>query len=98
MARYLATLVLACLVILPAVIAVDYPNCPLTGKPPKKLTVPGTRCTDAAEYSCCDDCMDIWYALNVMSTNTTQIIQAFIPTFPTSGKGLTVSISSWTKL
>lgn len=40
-----------------------YPNCPLTGLPPKMTTVPRTRCLSATNMSCCNDCADIGYGI-----------------------------------
>ncbi|CAI5497989.1 unnamed protein product [Closterium sp. Naga37s-1] len=50
--------------------ATAYPNCPLTGKPPTKPTVPPTRCVGASNLSCCPDaCADLNFAVQALAVN-----------------------------
>lgn len=49
--------------------ASDYPACWWSGLPPSKPNITQTRCLDAEEYTCCDDCSDKRYALIEASTD-----------------------------
>lgn len=62
------------LVFLPLAFAQDYPNCPLTGEPPKAPTIAPTRCPSASKLSCCTDCYDLNYAIQALGANVTDIV------------------------
>ncbi|CAI5463539.1 unnamed protein product [Closterium sp. Yama58-4] len=59
--------------------AADYPLCPLTQKPPQKPTIVPSRCVDAAEASCCENCFDVGFALSGVLANETTILSQFAP-------------------
>ncbi|GJP67983.1 hypothetical protein CLOP_g24739 [Closterium sp. NIES-67] len=72
----MATLLLP---LLPPSFAADYPLCPLTQKPPQKPAIIPSRCVDAAEASCCEDCFDRGFALSAVLANETTILNEFAP-------------------
>ncbi|CAI7868507.1 unnamed protein product [Closterium sp. NIES-54] len=59
--------------------AQEYPLCPFTGLPPSKPNVTVSRCLDASEMTCCDDCSDRRYALAEVSANVTTLISTIDP-------------------
>ncbi|CAI5497976.1 unnamed protein product [Closterium sp. Naga37s-1] len=76
-AAKLLTALLAATLLLPSSTnaATAYPNCPLTGKPPTKPTVPPTRCVGASNLSCCPDaCADLNFAVQALGVNVTAAV------------------------
>ncbi|CAI5993811.1 unnamed protein product [Closterium sp. NIES-64] len=72
----LLTALLAATLLLPSTNAAAYPNCPLTGKPPTKPTVPPTRCVGASNLTCCSACSDINFAVQALAVNVTAAVEA----------------------
>ena len=76
------------------VVAQKYPMCP-QGFMPSKPNVTVTRCLDAAEYSCCRDCRDKFFAFRIISANGTTVLNQISPGLGRilGGKDLRVSCS-----
>ncbi|GJP45282.1 hypothetical protein CLOM_g4687 [Closterium sp. NIES-68] len=69
-------------VFLPLAISVPTPlTCPLTGKPPSVPNIPSARCLDAAKSSCCEDCSDFRYALNLLTADVTKLVADIQPDY-----------------
>ncbi|CAI5975714.1 unnamed protein product [Closterium sp. NIES-64] len=76
------TVLLLLSVFLPSAISVPTPlTCPLTGKPPSVPKIPSARCLDAAKSSCCQDCSDFSYALNLLTADVTKLVSDMNPEY-----------------
>eukprot|EP00475_Leptophrys_vorax_P000261 TRINITY_DN10156_c0_g1_i1.p1 TRINITY_DN10156_c0_g1~~TRINITY_DN10156_c0_g1_i1.p1 ORF type:complete len:323 (-),score=-1.39 TRINITY_DN10156_c0_g1_i1:412-1380(-) len=69
--------------LLPLALAVKYPICPLTGKPPVAPRTAPARCLDAAKMSCCQDCADTSYALQLLNANASALVTQIYPDLAT---------------
>ncbi|CAI5952289.1 unnamed protein product [Closterium sp. NIES-65] len=96
-AKLLAALLAAAL-LLPSTNAATYPNCPLTGKPPTKPTVPPTRCVGVSHLSCCPDaCADLNFAVQALGVNVTAAVWPTVGFADISPKDVPASIGIFMK-
>ncbi|CAI5474333.1 unnamed protein product [Closterium sp. Yama58-4] len=51
------------------------PACPLTGKPATKPTIPHSRCVEAQQLSCCEDCADLTFPIQALAVNVTAALE-----------------------
>ena len=56
-----------------------FPNCPVTGKQPHKTSYTYTRCVDAKEYSCCQDCFEYSNSLVEKTANSSLVLSQMLP-------------------
>ena len=56
-----------------------FPNCPVTGKQPHKTSYTYTRCVDAKEYSCCQDCFEYSNSLIEKTANSSLVLSQMLP-------------------
>ncbi|CAI5514255.1 unnamed protein product [Closterium sp. Naga37s-1] len=51
------------------------PACPLTGKPATKPTIPHSRCVEAQQLSCCADCADLTFPIQVLAIDVAAALE-----------------------
>ena len=62
------------------VVRAEPPNtCILTGLPPHVPSVTASRCPEASELSCCEDCADIDYVTRVLSMSYADVVNLIGP-------------------
>ncbi|CAI7782642.1 unnamed protein product, partial [Closterium sp. NIES-53] len=74
--------------------AADYPLCPLTQKPPQKPAIIPSRCVNAVEASCCENCFDRGFALSAVLANETTILNEFAPSLAKMLGGTEIQLCS----
>ncbi|CAI5476186.1 unnamed protein product [Closterium sp. Yama58-4] len=78
----------------PVLQTADYPLCPFNQRPPARANVTFSRCLDTAEWSCCDDCMDMLGALKAVSADESTVLEFLLPSVLKTARGAAVRVSS----